>query len=279
MRTIDTTVLADLSSHTRRLGIKRFFQSMGYERCAELPLVVRELRPQFATTLKYLDIGSGESVLPSYILKNSVWDVTCLDKFSSVQVQRSHAERFLKGVEIDRRLHIVEKDFLQEKLTESSFDVITNISVIEHFEELTDQLAMQKSAQLLKPGGKYILTTLINEGNFKEFFLEESVYGAEYKTKPVFFQRHYDVEGFNKRIVGASGLREEKRTYFGEYGFRFADRFIDVPWPWKPMKALYQWATPSFAKRFLTYSNTPISLGDMHMFTASGVFVVLERAQ
>jgi SAM-dependent methyltransferase len=274
---IDSRLLGEITAHTRRLGVKRLFQSMGYERAGELPLVASRLEPLFSRPLRYLDIGSGDSVLPTYVLRKSSWDVTCIDKFAWVQKQHALARRAMRRAEYQSRFRVLEADFLQADLPAASFDVITNISVIEHFAGNEDSLAMERSARLLKPGGIYVLTTLINEGHFQEFFLRQSVYGNRYDSKPVFFQRHYDVASFDARVVRASGLKEEERLYFGDYGFQFCERFIIVPWPWKPLKVLYQWAVPTFARRFLTFRDYPVSRQDMHMYTASGVFVVLRR--
>lgn len=274
---IDRRLLAELSKHTRSLGLKRFLRGMGYERCAELPLVLQHLRPTFDLALRHLDIGSGDSILPTFLLQHSKWDITCLDKFSSVKVQHTYCRKVIKDLKDSDRFHVVEADFLQNSLPEGSFDVITNISVIEHFEGNTDEKAMEQSARLLKPGGKYLLSTLVNEGHFREFRLRQNVYGSNYTTEPVFFQRHHDVESFNKRVVRASGMKEIHRQYFGEYGFQFLEHFLDIGWPWKPVKLLYQWQTPAFARRFITYSPNPVSKPDMPMYTASGVFVVLEK--
>lgn len=179
----------------------------------------------------------------------------------------------------ENRFHIMENDFLDMELPPASFDVITNISVIEHFEGNKDSLAIEKSAKLLKPGGLYVLTTLINDGYFREFFLRKDIYGEEYNSKPVFFQRHYDVNSFKKRIIEPSGLAEKERIYFGEYGFQFGEYFMDTPWPWKPIKIFYQWATPFFSRRFLTYRDYPNSRKNMHMYTSSGIFVVLTKTE
>lgn len=279
VRQIDRRLLKALTRHTRSLGLKRLFQSMGYERCAELPLIVSRLEPLFQKPLRYLDIGSGNGVFPSFVLKNSAWDVTCVDKFSWVSEQNLHAQRVMNGADYSSRFHVLEQDFLQTELPAESFDVITNISVIEHFEESTDSAAMQKSGRLLKPGGIYILTTLINDGHFKEFHLKGSVYGNEYGTAPVFFQRHYDVESFNSRVLVPSGLHQVERVYFGDYGFNFAEKFMVASWPWKPLKLLYQWATPTFARAFLSYQDYPVSRKDMKMYTASGAFVVLRKPE
>jgi SAM-dependent methyltransferase len=274
---IDDRLSQMLSSHVRRLGLKRFFQSMGYERSGELPLILSRLEPHLQKNLRYLDIGSGDSVLPSFLLKNSNWDITCLDKFGWVRKQSKLAARVMQGQNFDDRFHILQEDFLATDLPAGSFDIISNISVIEHFDGSNDVLAMERSARLLKPGGLYLLTTPVNESHFREFFVNKDVYGEGFTSAPVFFQRHYDVETLAERIVRPSGLQEIERIYFGDYGFQFFDRFMDIPWPWKPIKILYQWATPAFARRFLTYADRPISRPDMHMYTSSGVFLLLRK--
>jgi SAM-dependent methyltransferase len=271
---IDPRLLAKLSAHARRLGLKRFFQSLGYDRSGELPLVVSRLEPLFDRRLSCLDIGSGDSVLPTFLLKNSSWAVTCVDKFRWVQSQRRFARRVL-GREDPQRLKVIEADLLHTQLPEAQYDVITNISVIEHFEGDSDREAMSRSARLLKPSGLYLVTTPMNEGFYKEFYVKGDVYGTSAGGDRAFFQRHYDVAAYEERVIKPTGLREVERIYFGDYGFQFCEKFMVVPWPWKPIKLLYQWATPTLARRFLTYRDHPVSRPDMHMYTASGVFSVL----
>lgn len=276
---INTRLQRDLTAHTRKLGIKRVFQSMGYERSGELPLIASRLEPLFKKKLRYLDIGSGDSVFPTYILHKTDWDITCIDKFSSVQKQNTYARRIMNTADYENRFHIREHDFLDVELPPVSFDVITNISVIEHFEGNKDSLAIEKSVKLLKPGGLYVLTTLINDGYFREFFQKKDIYSEEYNSKAVFFQRHYDVQSFNKRIIGPSGLVEKERIYFGDYGFQFGEYFMNMPLPLKPIKIFYQWATPFFSRKFLTYRDYPISRKNMHMYASSGIFVVLTKTE
>jgi len=276
---INTRLQKNLTVHARKLGIKRILRSMGYERSGELPLIASRLEPLFRKKLRYLDIGSGDSVFPTYILHKTDWDVTCIDKFSSVQKQNTYARRIMNIPDYEKRFHVIEHDFLDMELPPASFDVITNISVIEHFEGNEDSFAMERSAKLLKPGGLYVLTTLINDGHFREFFLKKDVYGEKYNSGPVFYQRHYDVKSLNKRIIEPSGLVKKECIYFGEYGFRFGEYLMYIPWPWKPIKIFYQWATPLFSRRFLTYRDYPISRRNMHMCTTSGIFVVLTKTE
>lgn len=276
---INKHFLKDIVNHTRKLSLRNYVvnSSMRYERCGEFTYIAEKLESLFNKDLKYLDIGTGNSAFPTYILKKTKWDVTCLDKFSWVQMQNDFAKKIMDNEDYSKRFHIIEQDFIDAELPEESYDIITNISVIEHFEGGSDSVAMEKSAKLLKKGGLYILTTPMNDKYYKEFFIKQSVYGERFKDKPVFFQRHYDVDAFNERIVKASGLKEKERIYMGDYGFQFKETIIDLPVAIKPLKILYQWAVPHFASKFLTYRNYPVSRPNMKMYTTSAVITVLEK--
>ena len=166
------------------------------------------LRSRFAEPLSYLDIGSGgESPLPTYLLRRSNWNVQCIDKFDWVRRQEAYAARVSGGRE-PGRFAVQVQDLLTADLPQEAYDIITNISVIEHFAGTSDSDAMARSARLLKPGGTYILTTLVNDGFFKEHFVQQDVYGEAFSSEPVFYQRHYDVAALPAaphRTVGIAG--------------------------------------------------------------------------
>jgi SAM-dependent methyltransferase len=272
--TIDTSVLKQISGHHRRLGVKNWLKGLPYERCAELSWIIDHLKPRFQQPLRYLDIGTGESPLPTFLYANTRWDITCVDKCPWVQKQN----RFLKTVARDepsgRRFRVVEQDLLKANFPDESFDVITSVSVIEHFEGASDSAAMKACGRLLRPGGTFILTTLMNDSFFAEFYLKKPVYGEAFAGTPVFYQRHYDLKNLRKRIVEPSGLSEKERVYFGDYGFQCFEKVLQ--WK-KPLRALYAWSTPWLASRYLSYRSYPISRKDMRMNTASGVIVVLSN--
>ena len=233
------------------------------------------LNPLFDKPLRYLDIGTGQSIFPSWVAANSNWDVTCLDKFSWVEKQHEYAAKL--GLSKDR-FHVVLRDFLEAELDPESFDVITNISVIEHFEGELDSVAMAKSAKLLKPGGLYLLTTPLNEGHARDWFLNQDVYGEKYESKPVFFQRHYDVASFGKRIVQASGLKEVSRTYFGDYETPFFnDKIVEQHGLKKISRTLLQMNTVGHALRHGSYRDVPVSQSGMKIYTSAGVCVALTK--
>ena len=272
---IDSDVLAEFNSLNRRLGLKRLLKSIGYERSAELPYVVNALRTRFSRPLRCLDIGTGDSVLPMYLLTQSAWDITCVDKCEWVQVQHQYARRLALESSTLKRLHVVEDDLFEDRPS-APFDVIISISVIEHFPRNLDSKAMHYSAEMLRDGGEYVLTTLVNEGYPREFSRQGEVYGNREKNG-TFYQRHYDVASLEARLVRPSGLDEIGRVYFGEYGFPFGERFIFPRLARNPLKLFYRWLSPYFAERFVTYSHRPASRHDMSVDTAAGVILMLKK--
>jgi 2-polyprenyl-3-methyl-5-hydroxy-6-metoxy-1,4-benzoquinol methylase len=275
---IDRRFLDLIASHYYRLGFMNRIRGFAYERCAELPYVLATLEPRFRETLRYLDIGSGgESPLPTWLLANTSWDVSCVDKFSWVRKQLEHASRVASAGEVARRFHVLERDFLETEFPPRSFDVITNISVIEHFEGFSDSQAMAASGRLLKAGGLYILTTPVNEGFSREIYVKRDVYGEQASAgKAVYYQRHYDTETVRSRLIEPSGLVEVERTYFGDYERQFFEE-LGGSLIHRLMSFPKRFNYPKHALRHLSYSDKPVSRAHMKDNTAAGVIVVLTR--
>jgi 2-polyprenyl-3-methyl-5-hydroxy-6-metoxy-1,4-benzoquinol methylase len=271
---VDTSILSSLKAHNRRLGLRRILKSVSYERAAELPPVIRLLEGRMARKQRVLDIGSGDSVLPTYLLSRTPWDIVCVDKFASVHVQRDYAEASASP-EACNRLTVLHRDVL-DYLPEEQFDIITSISVIEHFPDPLDIKAMALTGAMLKPGGIYVLTTPVNDGFPQDFYRGGKVYGDQTGEK-TFFQRHYDLEGLQRRLIKPSGLAEVSRTYFGEYGFPFGEWFMFPPVKTHPWKLFYKWASPWFSQRFIEYRSTPMRRKNMYVDTAAGVILAMTR--
>lgn len=275
MKKIDGSILAALIRHNRSLGIKRMLKSVGYERAAELPYIVSQLAPQFNERgIKVIDVGAGDSVLPSYLLCHTDWHVTCVDKFGWVRVQEDYVSK-AKCKNVKGRLRIVEDDVMDFNDKEA-YDVLICVSVIEHFEADSDLKAVRHMADLLRPGGVAIFTVPMNEGYPRDFYKKGSVYGAK-GERQTFYQRHYDLSQIQSRLIEASGMKEKKRLYFGEYGFAFGQYFVFPSVKINPFKVLYKWAAPYFAKLFVSYSDNPISRPELSMDTAAGIVLILEK--
>lgn len=273
---IDAKMLQNVSRHYRKGGLKHLLKGLPYERCAELPFVIDRLASRFGECIDYLDIGSGgDSPLPTYLLGKTSWNICCIDKHPWVNRQQELARKTMRRRPYGGRLQIIHRDALRTDLPEESFDIITSISVVEHFGGDTDAELMRVSSQWLRPGGIYILTTLVNEGYFREHFVRREVYGSDYRGDPVFYQRHYDLKSLQTRVLEPSGLRERERIFFGDYEFQGFQTFFGCP-P-KCVRAFYHWAQPRIARTFLSYRDYPVSRKGMHVNTTSGVIVVLEK--
>ncbi len=272
---VDEPTLRDIDRHARALRWRYRLKGFGYERALELPLIASYLRPRFGESLRYLDIGSGPSIFPSWVATQSRWDVTCLDKFDWVKKQDAYARKLSLSRD---RYRVVVRNFLEAELAPESFDIITNISVIEHFDGENDALAMEKSARLLRPGGLYVITAPLNEGYGRDWYVQRDVYGEKFRAEPVFYQRHYDTDSFQRRVVVPSGLREVERKYFGDYGESFFnDRLVE---PAGLGKLTRVWAQMNFIENALRhggYSDQPVSMPGMKIYTSAGVCAVLTK--
>ncbi|MBF0368932.1 MAG: methyltransferase domain-containing protein [Magnetococcales bacterium] len=271
---INPTTLRALACHNNKLGLIRILKSMRYERAAELPLILDHLHPRFDEPLHYLDVGTGDSILPTFLYDNSRWSITVVDKHAWVSNQNDYMTRLGHHLP-DKRFQVVKQNVLKHT-PKTPYDIITSISVIEHIEAPFDLEVMKYTASLLQDGGIYLLTTLINEGFPRDFYKAGEVYG-DHRSGQVFYQRHYDLDQLHQRIIAPSGLEEAGRVYFGEYDFPFGEKLLFPPVRKYPGKLLYSWASHHFARQFLSYSKKPVSRATLSMDTAAGVILLLRK--
>ena len=282
-KSISSQDLNNLLKHTKLLGLKSQIKRFKYttpltlERCAELPYIINLLKDLFHEKFNYLDIGTGESPLPSYFLSKTKWDISCIDKFDWIDKQVSFAKNLpnLDNDIIEKRFHIYRENFLDKDFGDKKFDLITNVSVIEHLEGSLDTEMMIKTGKLLKPGGRLILTTPINEDFYQEFYLKSNVYGENYNNKSVYYQRHYDSESIKKKLVEPSNLKKESEIFFGEYGFQSFEKLMQNKSQY--FRTICQFFTKYLAKTFISYRKYPLSRPDMQMNTSSGVILELVK--
>ena len=99
-----------------------------------------------------------------------------------------------------------------------TYDHIWSISVIEHIDgDYDDRDAAREMFDALSPGGRLILTlpvdrTMWNEYRNHNAYRTQSTRAAD----SYFFQRYYDLEAIDERIVGAIGRRPSVVGWFGE---------------------------------------------------------------
>jgi len=272
-------LLDELFRFNASLGLRRFLKGIDYVRVVELPVFAAELLKRRAEPLVYLDVGSGNSILPVFVAVRSQFHVTVIDKYKWVQDHKLYLERIGKSEWLTQnRFVVLQEDFLLASLREASFDVITAVSVLEHIEKTGDSEAVQKIYRLLKPGGYFLMSAPYNHARPAEFYLKRAIYGQEPGSQGAFYQRHYSAETFQLRIVGASPLVLERVFYSGHYRrFNFAKWFYMLPMPIKLIKVFYNWATPFYAPLFLQLSPEPPFDPRPRMTTADTVFAFFRK--
>ena len=218
-------LLDELSRFKRKLGLGALLagnlaagavalvQGLGFYRCWELPLVVSYFRPEPGTRI--LDVGSLKSVLPLYwaLRGCQVWVV---DIDPNVLVQQKYARYAGRPDLVDNGLSATVQDATQMDFEPAFFDLITNISAVEHFTGDGDMTFVREAARLLKPGGRLFLSFGI--GPYREWQWEW------------LFCRTYDEQALWDRLVAPSGMEVETTMYF-EAGAtrRFSERWFRLP--------------------------------------------------
>jgi SAM-dependent methyltransferase len=107
------------------------------------------------------------------------------------------------------------------------FDHIFCISVIEHINGMCDSTAMKEMWRVLKPNGKLILTFPIKK-SYEAEFRDDNAYGLDVEQKggKYFFQRYYDQDTINKRLLSIiPGYKILSQEIFGEIEEGFFQRY------------------------------------------------------
>jgi SAM-dependent methyltransferase len=92
------------------------------------------------------------------------------------------------------------------------FDLITSISVVEHIPN--DKMAIQKMWQLLKPGGRLVLTVPC-ASETREEFIDRNEYGLLEPCEDhfYFYQRYYDQKLLEENIFSVTGAPRRFAVY------------------------------------------------------------------
>ena len=117
-------------------------------------------------------------------------------------------------------VHAHVEDARQLTFADSSFDLITSISVFEHIApEIDGDLpAISELSRVLAPGGRAIITVPFAKKYLADY-QNGDVYERTGSTEPIFFQRFYDEPLLRRNFVEHSGLNPISISFVAERGY------------------------------------------------------------
>lgn len=194
--------LVRLYMFTFGLGFVQFFKGLEFYRCIENAWFLdhfEDLRGKHV-----LDIGSYKSPLPTYLAKERGAHVQVVDMEYGARIQRKYARK--KGLtRFDFGCHFIpefkSKEDIKFPMHSNTFDVVTCISTIEHFDFDGDTEVIREIARMLKPGGLVYVTI---------------PYGKNYieKVHHGWYERTYNYMSVVKRLHNPSGLTLTNEFFF-----------------------------------------------------------------
>jgi ubiquinone/menaquinone biosynthesis C-methylase UbiE len=197
---------------TRRYGTLNWLQAgPDYSRAVEYPVVARML--DLSPGDRLLDVGSGRRGEFASLLARSGVAVTAIDPRPD-----AGEEALESGVDF-RQADATALDF-----PDGSFDRVSAISTLEHIEGAEPQAAAEL-ARVLAPGGRMVVSVPYNPLKSATVYMRDGVYGRT--GDRVYFQRIYDDDALQERIIAPTGLEVVERVVLGEPGVRLSRAYYD----------------------------------------------------
>ncbi len=196
-------------------GLKSLVLPVEYIRCAETRYILQHLdvRPGH----RVLDIGSPKllSLFLAARLRAEVHATDLLDyffetyrRYARVALGRDHG-----------RYHVASEDARHLTYPADHFQRVFALSAIEHIPDDGDSRAIQEIHRVLAPGGIVCITVPWRDSGYVEEFKhrgDPDAYWAPGDADRVFFQRTYDRDTLEQRLVRPSGLTPVDLSFWGE---------------------------------------------------------------
>ncbi len=196
------------------LGLKRLILPASYWRYAEFRFALQWLPSQAG--VRIFDLGSPKD-LALMLAADRHAEVVATDILESAT---SLAERYARAQGIHGsgagRVHTEQQDGRKLRYESDSFDAAVSISVLEHIPADGDSIAIRELARVTKPGGLIVITVPYDE-RYRETFVRRGVYERSSDAgQPVFYERHYDRESLERRLIEPSAAKAVALELWGE---------------------------------------------------------------
>lgn len=210
-----------------RDALKRLVLPVEYIRCAEFRYVLQHL--DVTADHRVLDIGSPKllSLFLAARVGADVWATDLVDYFFTAY--GAYASSVLRrGRE---RYRMETQDAQALTYSDEAFDRIFSVSVVEHIPGDGDVAAMQEIARVLKPGGLVCLTVPWSDHGYVEEFQAKGNADAYWvqagSEERVFYQRAYDRDSIEKRLLGQQDLDVVDVSFWGERRIAVEDAILN----------------------------------------------------
>lgn len=254
------------------IGMKQLALPIGYWRFPVFGATVHALG-ELPAGSRVLDIGSPKllSLYFSLVKGYRMWATDLQDQAINRRYARQFNEyRFRRHPEGAYTPEFQNGRHLD--YDNASFDSVYSLSVIEHIPGSGDSACSAEICRVLRPGGKAVIEVPF-ASRARDTYVRRCVYGREYGSEPLFYQRHYDPTTLHERLIAPSGMRLVEGWVLSER-FGIGDRWQQLP---LPVRAPFLWAE-ALASR-VNLVSTPLSKWRSTSEAGSmNVTVVLEKA-
>ncbi len=193
-----------------RSGLKTLLAPVGYWRC--VPFVAAKAQFDRLTAPAVLDIGSPK-MLSLLLAKRKDARVFATDLDDPAIFDRW--ERSAKALALGN-YHTEFQDGRKLTYSDSAFDLVYSISVIEHIPGEGDMEALREIARVLKPGGVAVIEVPYRRKG-ETIYHKYTSRGAPLDNAE-FYERHYDRDMLEERLIrGVPGLTVERVSILGEW--------------------------------------------------------------
>ena len=162
----------------------------------------------------YVDIGSGSSALPTFV--HSQWKAkTFATEMDPVYLQKQRTYMQILGIH-EGPFRTKKEDATRLTFADSSVDLVTAISTIEHIPGDGDYRAMREFSRVLRPGGVLVVTVPTSAS-----YTEQA--STFYYSG---FERRYDRATLRGRLF-CDGLQLSEQLYLTSPSASLTKRFFD----------------------------------------------------